>query len=166
MARPGIILYGFDPSDEVRFNQFRPVMKLKTVVSMVKEIQPGQSASYGWHFRAEKPTLAATLCAGYADGYPRLLSDGVGVVEIHGQPCRVLGRVCMDQMLVDVTGIPGVQEGDEAILWGGPASDSAETIAQKTGTISYEVLCGVARRVPRVYLEQGQITAVDNWLRG
>ena len=166
MARPGIILYGFDPSDEVRFNQFRPVMKLKTVVSMVKEIQPGQSASYGRHFRAEKPTLAATLCAGYADGYPRLLSDGVGVVEIHGQPCRVLGRVCMDQMLVDVTGIPGVQEGDEAILWGGPASDSAETIAQKTGTISYEVLCGVARRVPRVYLENGQITAVDNWLRG
>ena len=165
-CRPGIILYGCPPSGEVPCPGLRPVMTMKTVVSMVKELQPGQSASYGRRFTAGAPTLAATLCAGYADGYPRLLSDGVGVVEIHGQPCRVLGRVCMDQMLVDVTGIPGVQEGDEAILWGGPASDSAETIAQKTGTISYEVLCGVARRVPRVYLEQGQITAVDNWLRG
>ena len=72
MARPGIILYGFDPSDEVRFGIFRPVMKLKTIVSMVKEMQPGQSASYGRRFTAEKPTKVATLCAGYADGYPRL----------------------------------------------------------------------------------------------
>lgn len=70
MARPGIILYGFDPSDEVRFGIFRPVMKLKTIVSMVKEMQPGQSASYGRRFTAEKPTKVATLCAGYADGYP------------------------------------------------------------------------------------------------
>ncbi len=165
MARPGIVLYGFDPSDEVRFGLFRPVMKLKTIVSMVKELQPGQSVSYGRHFRAEAPTLAATLCAGYADGYPRMLSDGAGMVELHGRPCRVLGRVCMDQILVDVTGIPAVQEGDEAVLWGGTVSDSAETIARKTGTISYEILCGVARRVPRVYLEGGQITAVDNWLK-
>ena len=76
---PGIILYGFDPSDEVRFGIFRPVMKLKTIVSMVKEMQPGQSASYGRRFTAEKPTRVATLCAGYADGYPRLLSCGKGI---------------------------------------------------------------------------------------
>ena len=118
MARPGIILYGFDPSDEVRFGIFRPVMKLKTIVSMVKEMQPGQSASYGRRFTAEKPTKVATLCAGYADGYPRLLSCGKGIVEIKGMPCPVLGRVCMDQMMVDVSAVPGtVQEGDEAILW-------------------------------------------------
>ena len=110
MARPGIILYGYDPSDEVRFGQFRPVMTLKTVVSMIKEMQPGQSASYGRRFTAEKPTLVATLCTGYADGYPRQLSCGKGIVEIHGKACPVLGRVCMDQMMVDVTGIPDIHE--------------------------------------------------------
>ena len=164
MARPGIILYGYDPSDEVRFGCFRPVMTLKTVVSMVKELQPGQSTSYGRRFTAEKPTKVATLCTGYADGYPRQLSCGKGIVEIHGTPCPVLGRVCMDQLMVDVTALPEVQEGDEAILWGGAVSDSAEDIARKTDTISYEVLCGVSRRVPRVYLEQGRITAVEDWI--
>ena len=164
MARPGIILYGFDPSDEVRFGKFRPVMKLKTVVSMVKELQPGQSTSYGRCFTAEKPTKVATLCTGYADGYPRQLSCGKGIVEIHGTPCPVLGRVCMDQLMVDVTALPDVQEGDEAILWGGEVSDSAEDIARKTDTISYEVLCGVSRRVPRVYLEHGTTAAVEDWI--
>ena len=164
MARPGIILYGFDPSSAVRFGLFRPVMKLKTVVSMVKELQPGQSASYGRRFTAEKPTKIATLCAGYADGYPRLLSCGQGIVEIHGKPCPVVGRVCMDQLMVDVTNVPDVHEDDEAILWGGAVSDSAEDIARKTDTISYEVLCGVARRVPRVYLEHGEIVAVEDWI--
>ena len=76
----------------------------------------------------------------------------------------MLGRVCMDQLMVDVTALPDVQEGDEAILWGGAVSDSAEDIARKTDTISYEVLCGVSRRVPRVYLEQGRITAVEDWI--
>ena len=164
MARPGIILYGFDPSDEVRFDTFQPVMKLKTVVSMVKELQPGQSTSYGRRFTAEKPTKVATLCTGYADGYPRLLSCGKGIVEVHGTPCPVLGRVCMDQLMVDVTAVPDVQEGDEAILWGGRVSDSAEDIARKTDTISYEVLCGVSRRVPRVYLEHGEITDIEDWI--
>ena len=164
MARPGIILYGYDPSDEVRFGLFHPVMKLKTVVSQVKELQPGQSTSYGRRFTAEKPTKVATLCAGYADGYPRLLSCGQGVVEIHGKPCPVLGRVCMDQMMVDVSAVPAVQADDEAILWGGAVSDSAEDIARKTDTISYEVLCGVSRRVPRVYFENGKIKAIEDWL--
>ena len=136
MARPGIILYGYDPSDEVRFGCFR----------------------------AEKPTKVATLCTGYADGYPRQLSCGKGVVEIHGVACPVLGRVCMDQMMVDVTDVPEVREDDEAILWGGTVSDTAETIARKTDTISYEVLCGVSRRVPRVYRDHGQIVAVEDWI--
>ena len=164
MARPGIILYGYDPSDEVRFGQFKPVMTLKTVVSMVKEMQPGQCASYGRRFTAERPTLVATLCTGYADGYPRQLSCGKGIVEVHGKACPVLGRVCMDQMMVDVTGIPDIHEGDEAILWGGKVSDDAETIARKTDTISYEVLCGVSRRVPRVYRENGKIVDIENWI--
>ena len=164
MARPGIILYGYDPSDEVRFGQFKPVMTLKTVVSMVKEMQPGQCASYGRRFTAEKPTRVATLCTGYADGYPRQLSCGKGVVEIHGAACPVLGRVCMDQLMVDVTAVPDVHEDEEAILWGGTVSDTAETIARKTGTIPYEILCGVSRRVPRVYRSHGQIVAVENWI--
>ena len=165
MGRPGIILYGYPPSHDVPCPGLRPVMAMKTVVSMVKELQPGQSASYGRRFTAKAPTLAATLCAGYAGGYPRLLSGGKGVVDIHGVPCPVLGRVCMDQMLVDVTAVPQTAEGDTAVLWGGgTAGDTAESIALKTGTISYEVLCGVARRVPRVYLEQGQAVAVDDHL--
>ena len=164
MARPGIILYGYDPSDEVRFGCFRPVMTLKTVVSMVKEMQPGQCASYGRRFTAEKPTKVATLCTGYAEGYSGLLSVGKGVGEIHGVACPVLSRVCMDQMLVDVTNVPQVQEADETILWGGTVSDTAETIARKTDTIPYEVLCGVSRRVPRVYRDHGQIVAVEDWI--
>ena len=85
-------------------------------------------------------------------------------MEIHGKACPVLGRVCMDQMMVDVTGIPDIHEGDEAILWGGAVSDDAETIARKTDTISYEVLCGVSRRVPRVYRDHGGIVAVEDWI--
>ena len=164
MARPGIILYGYDPSDEVRCGCFQPVMQLKTVVSQVKTLQPGQCVSYGRRFTAQAPTRAATLCAGYADGYSRFLSCGQGIVEIGGAACPVLGRVCMDQMLVDVSALPQVQEGDEAILWGGKVSDSAETIARKIGTIPYELLCGVSRRVPRVYRAGGQTVAVEDWI--
>lgn len=164
LARPGIILYGYGPSEAVRFDCFHPVMKLKTVVSMVKTMEAGQSASYGRQFTAQRPTRVATLCVGYADGYPRLLSCGRGEVEIRGRACPVLGRVCMDQIMVDVTAVPDVQMGDEATVWGGSVGDSAETIANKTGTISYEVLCGVARRVPRVYVQNHQCIAVENGL--
>ena len=86
------------------------------------------------------------------------------IVEIHGRACPVLGRVCMDQMMVDVTDIPDIHEGDEAILWGGAVSDDAESIARKTDTISYEVLCGVSRRVPRVYRDHGRTVAVEDWI--
>ncbi len=155
MARPGIILYGLNPSTEVTFDFLKPIMQFKTVVSLVKTLAAGESTSYGRHFVAEKPTVVATLCAGYADGYPRLLSRGKGVVEIHGKPAKILGNVCMDQIMVDVTDIPNVQEGDEVILWGGMASDSAEDVAQKIGTIGYEIVCGVSRRVPRIYKQNG-----------
>ena len=101
----------------------------------------------------------------YLDG--RLVKSfacGKAIVEIHGKACPVLGRVCMDQMMVDVTDVPEVREDDEAILWGGTVSDTAETIARKTDTIPYEVLCGVSRRVPRVYRDHGQIVAVEDWI--
>ena len=124
----------------------------------------GQCACYFCPFSAVYLSLVATLCTGYADGYPRLLSCCKGVAEIHGKACPVLGRVGMDQMMVDVTDVPEVREDDEAILWGGEVSDSAETSAHKTDTISYEVLCGVSRRVARVYLENGGIKAVEDWI--
>ncbi|MFI3168349.1 MAG: alanine racemase [Faecalibacterium sp.] len=165
MARPGIILYGLNPSDEVTFDFLKPVMRFKTVVSHVKTLEVGESTSYGRHFVAEKPTVVATLCAGYADGYPRLLSRGKGTVQIHGTAAKILGNVCMDQLMIDVTDIPNVQEGDEVFLWGGTVSDSADEVANKIGTIGYEIVCGVSRRVPRVYIQNGKPALVVDYLQ-
>lgn len=164
MTRAGIILYGLDPSNEVRFPALQPVMSLKSVVTFVKELQPGQSVSYGRTFTADKPMRVATVCVGYADGYPRMLSGGPdrGVMVIRGQRAPVVGRVCMDQTMVDVTDIPGVKMGDEVTVFGPDGGDTADTIAAKTQTINYEVVCGLARRVPRVYKENGKICEIWN----
>ena len=164
LTRAGIILYGLDPSNEVRFPALQPVMSLKSVVTFVKELQPGQSVSYGRTFTADKPMRVATVCVGYADGYPRMLSGGPdrGVMVIRGQRAPVVGRVCMDQTMVDVTDIPGVKMGDEVTVFGPDGGDTADTIAAKTQTINYEVVCGLARRVPRVYKENGKICEIWN----
>ena len=164
MTRAGIILYGLDPSNEVRFPALQPVMSLKSVVTFVKELQPGQSVSYGRTFTADRPMRVATVCVGYADGYPRMLSGGPdrGVMVIRGQRAPVVGRVCMDQTMVDVTDIPGVKMGDEVTVFGPDGGDTADTIAAKTQTINYEVVCGLARRVPRVYKENGKICEIWN----
>lgn len=164
MTRAGIILYGLDPSEEVHFPALRPVMSLKCVVTFVKELEPGQSVSYGRTFTADKPMRVATVCVGYADGYPRMLSgtQGQGLMSVNGHTAPVLGRVCMDQTLIDVTNIPGVQMGDEVTVFGPDGGDTADTIARKTQTINYEVVCGLARRVPRVYKENGMICEIWN----
>lgn len=157
LVRAGIILYGLAPSGEVGSAELRPAMTLKAVVTHVKWLDAGQSVSYGRTFTAEKPTCAATISVGYADGYPRRLS-GLGAMTIRGKAAPVLGRVCMDQTIVDVTGIPDVQPGDEVIVFGpdaAPGADTADTVAEKTGTINYEIICGISRRVPRVYLQNG-----------
>lgn len=164
MVRPGIVLYGCDPSDEVHLDGLRPVLTLKTVVSQVKELLPGQALSYGLQFTADSPRKVATLCVGYADGYPRLLS-GKGVCSIGGHSAPVLGRVCMDQMMVDVTGLNDVKEGDEAVVFGGPGADSLNDVANKVGSIPYEIMCGLALRVPRVYLREGRCVAVADYLK-
>lgn len=166
MVRPGIILYGCDPSDDVHMNGLRPVLTLKSAVSQVKELKPHQALSYGLKFTAEKPMKVATLCVGYADGYPRALS-GQGVCSLHGEPASVLGRVCMDQMMVDVTNIPNVHCGDAATIFGGEGpADSIESVAKKSGTIPYEVMCGLALRVPRIYTRGGEAVAVIDYLKG
>ena len=164
MTRAGIILYGLDPSNEVHFPALQPVMSLKSVVTFVKELQPGQSVSYGRTFTADRPMRVATVCVGYADGYPRMLSGGPdrGVMVIRGKRAPVVGRVCMDQTMVDVTDIPGVKMGDEVTVFGPDGGDTADTIAAKTQTINYEVVCGLARRVPRVYKENGKICEIWN----
>lgn len=164
LTRAGIILYGLDPSDEVHFAGLRPVMTLKTVVAHVKTLAAGQSVSYGRTFQASAPLQVATVCVGYADGYPRQLSgtQGQGLMLAAGHPAPVLGRVCMDQTLLDVSSVPGLAMGDEVIVFGPGGADTADSIARKTGTINYEITCGISRRVPRVYLENGAPTTLWN----
>lgn len=163
LVRPGIILYGCNPSAEVCLHGIKPAFRLKTVVTMVKTLKKGDDVSYGRTFTAPQDMRVATLAVGYADGYPRLLS-GQGVVGIHGKPAHVLGRVCMDQMVVDITHIPKVCLGDVATVFGGEGADSVEDVAAKSGTISYEILCNIGRRVQRVYTEDGKETMLADYM--
>ena len=171
MTRAGIILYGLDPSPEVHFDGLRPTMTLKSVVAFVKDLLPGESVSYGRTYTANTPRKVATVCVGYADGYPRALSGSngnpnAGVMSIRGKPAPIIGRVCMDQTLVDVTDIPDVKMNDEVTVFGPEnaaiGADTADSIAAKTGTINYEIICGISRRVPRVYLRDGAPVRIWN----
>ena len=163
LVRAGIILYGQDPSGALRLPGLRPVMQLKTVVSHVKDLPAGESIGYGRTYTTERATRVATLCCGYADGYPRVLSNK-GVTAIGGKPAPVIGRVSMDQIMVDASRLPEASPGAEAVLMGGPGADSFAEAAEKAGTISYELLCAVSRRVPRVYLRNGRAAAVEDYL--
>ena len=163
MVRAGIILYGHDPSADVHLEGLKPVMSLKSVVSNVKMLQPGESVSYGCEFTADREMRVATLCCGYADGYS-LRFTNQGVVSIHGKPAPVIGRVCMDQMMVDASAIPEVTVGDEAVVLGDPPADSFLTGSAKIGTIPYDILCVINRRVPRVYKENGEVVRFLNYL--
>lgn len=148
MCRPGIILYGLTPSSDLKLKEaFIPVMTVKSVVSMVKTIKKGDTVSYGRTFTAEKEMKTATVTAGYADGYPRLLSNK-GYVLINGKRANIIGRVCMDQLSVDVSDIDNVKQGDEVILFG--KTLPVEELADKCGTINYEIICGISPRVPRI----------------
>ena len=153
MVRPGIILYGLYPSDEVDRNtlDLKPVMELETHVAYIKDIKKGDTVSYGRTYTAEKDMRVATIPVGYADGYPRLASNK-GRVIINGKYAPVLGRVCMDQFMVDVTDIDDVKVGDVVILIGskGECNITADELAKNAQTINYEIVCGVSKRVPRV----------------
>ncbi len=148
ITRPGIILYGIEPDTAPEFKKgFIPVMTLKSVVSMVKEINVGDTVSYGRIFKAQKKMKIATVTAGYADGYPRILSNKAYVL-INGFKAKILGRVCMDQMAVDVSDIPDVKMGDEVILFGKDLH--VNELAKMADTIGYEIVCGISPRVPRI----------------
>jgi alanine racemase len=153
MVRPGIMLYGLYPSAEVDKNQvrLRPAMTLKAQVGFVKRVPAGFCVSYGSTYTTPAPTTLATVPCGYGDGYSRLLSNR-GMVLIRGKRAPVVGRVCMDQIVVDVGHIPDVAVGDEVVLFGrqGEAELSVDEVASLLGTINYEVVCAVSARVPRV----------------
>jgi len=155
LVRPGISLYGLYPSPEVDRARvtLHPAMTFKTVVAAVKRVPAGFTVSYGCTYVTPCPSVIATIPAGYADGYSRLLSSR-GQVLIHGRRARVVGRVCMDMFMVDVSHIPDVAVGDEVVLFGrqGGAELPVEEVAGTIGTINYEVVCMVSARVPRVYL--------------
>lgn len=154
MCRAGIVLYGLTPSADLKLPQdFIPVMQLKSVISFVKQINSGDTVSYGRTFKAEKDMRIATISAGYADGYPRLLSNK-GYVLINGQRAPIVGRVCMDQLCVDVTNIPDVKMGDEVLLFGKDLP--VEELASLCGTINYELVCGISPRVKRIYITKAE----------
>ena len=155
LVRPGIMLYGSYPSPKFQsLIPLKPVMTLKTRIHFLKSVPPGTRISYGGTFKTKRESLIATLPIGYADGYSHHLSNH-GEVLIHGKRAPVVGKVCMDFIMVDVTDIPRVSVGDEVILMGrqGREQITAEEIAEKINSISYEVLCLIGKRVPRVYKE-------------
>ncbi len=157
MVRAGIVLYGLYPSENVKEAAgaafaLRPAMELITHIAHVKELEAGKPISYGSTYVTTRKTRVATLPVGYADGYPRALS-GKGEVLVHGVRCPILGRVCMDQMMVDVSAVPEAKTEDSVVLVGRDGAEfiSAEEIAAHADTITYEFICGVAKRVPRIY---------------
>ncbi len=155
LVRPGIALYGALPSADFKGRlDLKPVMRLKSCVAMLKWVEPGTAISYGRRFTADRRTLIASVPVGYADGYPRTLTNR-GEVLIRGQRVRVVGTVCMDWIMLDVTGIEGVAVGDAVTLMGPDDAGNcihAEELATLADTIPYAIFCGISKRVPRVYL--------------
>jgi len=151
LVRPGIMIYGLYPSNEVSHRiELQPAMTFVTRVIFVKWVPPGCPISYGRTFTTQRQTMVATLPVGYADGYSRLLSSR-GEVLIKGHQVPLMGRVCMDMCMVDVSEVENVHPGDEVILFG--KGLPVDEIAMKIGTINYEVVCAVGKRVPRVYVK-------------
>ena len=168
MVRAGIILYGLYPSDEVDKNSLdlRPVMSLYSHVVHLKEVAEGVSIGYGATYVTKKATRVATIPVGYADGYPRSLSNKASVL-IRGQRAPIIGRICMDQFMVDVTDIEDVAMGDVVTLVGNDGDEilSVEEVAEMAGSFNYEFICDVSWRVPRVYCKNGSVIRIVNNLR-
>lgn len=165
-VRAGITIYGIYPSNEVEKNiiHLEPAMELKSCVSYVKGVAPGREISYGGTYVTNRHSRVATIPVGYADGYPRSLS-GKGWVLIHGKKAPILGRVCMDQFMVDVTDIPDVKPGDEVTLIGKDqdACIRVEELGDLCGRFSYEFVCDISKRVPRIYMKDGKVWGVQDY---
>ncbi len=165
-VRCGIILYGLYPSEDVskEIVKLQPALSLYSHVVYLKTIREGQSVSYGATFTADKEMKVATIPVGYGDGYPRSLSNK-GYVLICGQKAPILGRVCMDQFMVDVSHIADVQEGDKVTLIGrdGDEQISAEFLGEMSGRFNYELVCDLNKRIPRVYTHQGKVVSTKDY---
>ncbi len=166
IVRAGITLYGLWPSDEVERNiiELRPALSIKSHIVYIKEMKAGMEISYGGTFAARDGMSVATIPVGYADGYPRGLS-GKGYVLIQGKKAPILGRVCMDQMMVDVTAIPEAKEGDAVTLLGadGGMQITAEELGDLSGRFNYELVCDIGKRVPRVYKKNGRVIGTKDY---
>ena len=166
MVRAGITTYGLYPSEEVSKDivPLRAAMSLYSHIVYCKMIHAGQSVSYGGLFTAQKDTRVATIPVGYGDGYPRSLS-GRGYVLIHGKKAPILGRVCMDQFMVDISEIPEAMDGDKVTLLGmdGTERITAEELGELSGRFNYEFVCDLGKRIPRVYIQHGEITEVRDY---
>lgn len=166
MVRAGIILYGLWPSNQVRQDivKLTPALSLYSRIVYVKEIEAGTPVSYGGTFTAISKMRVATIPVGYGDGYPRGLS-GKGYVLVHGRKAPVLGRICMDQFMVDVTDIPKAALGDKVTLLGRDEQEeiTAEMIGELSGRFNYEFVCGLGKRIPRVYTKGGKILCTRDY---
>ena len=167
MVRSGISTYGLYPSEEVEKDtaDLRPAMALRSRITHVKTLPAGEGIGYGWTYTTTRETKVATIPTGYADGYKRALSNQ-GRVLIHGISAPIIGRVCMDQFMVDVTDVPNVKVGDMATLFGrdGNAWLPVEELANASASFNYEFVCGLTRRVPRIYTWHGKIAGVLDYL--
>ena len=155
MIRAGIMLYGMYPDGVHRNGPLRPVMTLKSRVAQIKELPAGASVSYGRTYETKKPTRMAVITAGYADGHPRRISDDSYDI-INGRSFPQIGRICMDMHMLDITGDDTVKVGDEVSLWGGEGM-TAEQVAERVGTLNYELTCLITPRIARVYVHEGSI---------
>ena len=168
MVRAGIILYGLYPSHEIDENllDVKPVMEWKTYVSHIKTLEAGREISYGGTFKVEKPIVVATIPVGYADGYPRCLSN-IGKVLINGKYANILGRVCMDQFMIDITDIPNVKLETPVTLIGRDGDEylSMEEVSEQAYSFNYELPCRISRRVTRMYVKDGKEVKSVNYLR-
>ena len=165
MVRVGVVLYGVAPSYKVRgCEELVPVMSLKSVISMIKEIDVGDTVSYGCTFVAEKKTKIATAPVGYADGFWRSNAENGTQMLIRGQRVNIVGRVCMDQLMLDVSDVKGVREGDYITLIGSDKDEciTADELAKNNGTIGYEMICAIGERVPRFYIKDHDIVFVKD----
>lgn len=162
MVRAGIILYGLAPSSKLADRlDLVPAMTLKTVVAFVKEVQKGATISYGRTFTADRKMKIATVPIGYADGFIRQNAKD-GYMMVNGKKAKIVGRICMDQTMLDVTDIEDVKTGDEVVVFGTGENGepTADSLAENTGTINYETICLVGKRVPRIYIKDGKIENV------